>query len=121
MAGIYIHIPFCKKACHYCNFHFSTSLNLKNDFLQALLNETGLRTGYLNDEAVSTIYFGGGTPSLLNQQETKNILDKIRAVDVPAEGVRTTLPDLIDFKPVSVEYVPPPPKAKPAPIPAPPK
>jgi oxygen-independent coproporphyrinogen-3 oxidase len=80
MAGIYIHIPFCKKACHYCNFHFSTSLKLKNDFLQALLNEMDLRVSYLNGESVSTIYFGGGTPSLLSQQETKTILDKIRQV-----------------------------------------
>src|SRR6185436_998737 len=80
MAGIYIHIPFCKKACHYCNFHFSTSLKLKNDFLQALLNEMDLRVSYLNGESVSTIYFGGGTPSLLSQQETKTIVDKIRQV-----------------------------------------
>ena len=78
MAGIYLHIPFCKKACHYCNFHFSTSLKLKNDFLKALLNETDLRIRYLKGEAISTIYFGGGTPSLLNQEETKNILDNIR-------------------------------------------
>ena len=80
MAGIYIHIPFCKKACHYCNFHFSTSLKLKNDFLEALLNEISLRTPYLNNENVSTIYFGGGTPSLLNIEEIQSILDKIHAV-----------------------------------------
>ena len=78
MAGIYIHIPFCKKACHYCNFHFSTSLKLKNDFLKALLNETELRVSYLDGELVSTIYFGGGTPSLLNQEEIKTIIDKIK-------------------------------------------
>ncbi len=78
MAGIYIHIPFCKKACHYCNFHFSTSLKLKNDFLKALLNETDLRVSYLNGESVSTIYFGGGTPSLLNQEETKTIIDTVK-------------------------------------------
>lgn len=76
MAGIYIHIPFCKKACHYCNFHFSTSLNLKNDFLEALLNEIVLRSDYLV-EPVSTIYFGGGTPSLLATGELQRILDKL--------------------------------------------
>jgi oxygen-independent coproporphyrinogen-3 oxidase len=91
MAGIYIHIPFCKKACHYCNFHFSTSLKLKNDFLQSLLNETDLRVSYLNGESISTIYFGGGTPSLLNQEETKNILDKIRERFNVLPGAEITL------------------------------
>ncbi len=91
MAGIYIHIPFCKKACHYCNFHFSTSLKLKNDFLQALLNEMGMRVGYLNGESVSTIYFGGGTPSLLNQEESKAILDKIRELFIVSPQAEITL------------------------------
>jgi len=91
MAGIYIHIPFCKKACHYCNFHFSTSLNLKNDFLEALLNEMELRVSYLNGESVSTIYFGGGTPSLLNHEETKTILDKIRELFNVLPGAEITL------------------------------
>ena len=63
MAGIYIHIPFCKQACHYCNFHFSTNLALQNDFTAALLKEIELRIPYLNGETVETIYFGGGTPS----------------------------------------------------------
>ena len=65
MAGIYIHIPFCKQACHYCNFHFSTSLAAKNDFIAALLKEIVLQAGYLQGEQVDTVYFGGGTPSLL--------------------------------------------------------
>ena len=69
MAGIYIHIPFCKQACHYCNFHFSTSMKLKNGFLQALLNEIALQKNFLGDKAVETIYFGGGTPSLLTGDE----------------------------------------------------
>jgi len=77
MAGIYIHIPFCKQACHYCNFHFSTSLALKNDFTAALLKETGLRSGYLQNEIVETIYFGGGTPSLLSEAEIAAILQNI--------------------------------------------
>ncbi len=77
MAGIYIHIPFCKKACHYCNFHFSTSLKLKNDFIQSLLKEIDLQADYLAGAPVDTIYFGGGTPSLLDQDELRQILDKL--------------------------------------------
>jgi len=77
MAGVYIHIPFCKKACTYCNFHFSTSLQLKNDFLQALLKEINLRKDYLQGESIETIYFGGGSPSLLSPVEIESILDEI--------------------------------------------
>ena len=75
MAGIYIHIPFCKQACHYCNFHFSTSMKLKNDFLDALLKEIQLRRDYLEGEKVNTIYFGGGTPSLLSAEELGSIIN----------------------------------------------
>jgi oxygen-independent coproporphyrinogen III oxidase len=77
MAGIYIHIPFCKKACHYCDFHFSTSLTYKNELIQQLLVEIELRKEYLKGEVVDTIYFGGGTPSLLSKGELISILDKI--------------------------------------------
>jgi oxygen-independent coproporphyrinogen-3 oxidase len=77
MAGIYIHIPFCKQACHYCNFHFSTSPGLKNDFTAALLKETAMQSGYLQNETVETIYFGGGTPSLLSEKEITAILQNI--------------------------------------------
>ena len=65
MAGIYIHIPFCKRACLYCNFHFSTNLALQNDFTVALLKEIELRKTIYRKGNVETIYFGGGTPSLL--------------------------------------------------------
>ena len=78
MAGIYIHIPFCKKACHYCNFHFSTSLGLKNDFLNALLKEMELQKSYLADETVKSIYLGGGTPSLLESNECFAILEQLK-------------------------------------------
>ena len=74
MAGIYIHIPFCKQACHYCNFHFSTSLKLQNDFLDALLKEIALRNDYIEGEKVDTIYFGGGTPSLLTPEQLARIM-----------------------------------------------
>ena len=77
MAGIYIHIPFCRKACHYCNFHFSTSLQYKNEFVTALLKEIDLRTAYLQEEPIETIYFGGGTPSLLEEIELNSIMNHI--------------------------------------------
>jgi oxygen-independent coproporphyrinogen III oxidase len=79
MAGIYIHIPFCKQACHYCNFHFSTSLALQNDFTASLLKEIELRAAYLDHERVETIYFGGGSPSLLPVSDIRNILDSVRS------------------------------------------
>jgi oxygen-independent coproporphyrinogen III oxidase len=78
MAGIYIHIPFCRKACHYCNFHFSTSLQLKNDFVAALLKETVIQAPYLENKLIETIYFGGGTPSLLPASDIHSILNEIR-------------------------------------------
>jgi len=69
MAGIYIHIPFCKQACHYCDFHFSTSFKYKDELLQALIKEIRLQKSYLDSETIETIYFGGGTPSLLSADE----------------------------------------------------
>jgi len=77
LAGIYIHIPFCRQACLYCNFHFSTSLRLKNDLINALLKEITLCTVYNNDKSVETIYFGGGTPSLLQAETLNSILDAL--------------------------------------------
>lgn len=75
MPGIYIHIPFCKQACHYCNFHFSTSLRYKNEFIAALLKELEMYPAY--DQPVSSVYFGGGTPSLLSESELEQILKAI--------------------------------------------
>ena len=77
MAGIYIHIPFCKQACHYCDFHFSTSLKKKDPLLKALVKEIILRKDELNGEVVETIYFGGGTPSMLSQSELDHIIDAV--------------------------------------------
>jgi len=77
MAGIYIHIPYCKKACHYCNFHFSVSLKNKNDFIAALLKEISLQRNYMQQELINTIYFGGGTPSLLETADLLQILDQL--------------------------------------------
>lgn len=77
MAGIYIHIPFCRKACTYCNFHFSTSMGGKEELLQALLLELESRSSFLEAEEVSTIYLGGGTPSLLSAAELHRLFDTI--------------------------------------------
>ncbi|MDN3722762.1 radical SAM family heme chaperone HemW [Aequorivita sp. SDUM287046] len=76
MAGLYIHIPFCKQACHYCDFHFSTSLTKKAELVNALCKELVLRKDELKDE-VETIYFGGGTPSLLSSGELNQIFETI--------------------------------------------
>ena len=88
MAGIYIHIPFCRQACYYCNFHFSTSLAQKAPLLAALSAEIDLVSGrtavengqpYLQHQPVETVYFGGGTPSLLEEAELQRILQQLRA------------------------------------------
>lgn len=76
MAGIYIHIPFCRKACHYCNFHFSTSLQNATDVLQAIEKEIELRSGEVTEE-ITTIYFGGGTPSLVDNIIIESLLAEI--------------------------------------------
>lgn len=80
MAGIYIHVPFCKQACHYCDFHFSTSLSQKSALVDALCLELINRKDYLGKEKINTIYFGGGTPSLLTTKELEQILDTIYSV-----------------------------------------
>lgn len=79
MAGVYIHIPFCRKACTYCDFHFSTQIKNKSAFVEALLREIVLQAGYI-DEPVTTIYFGGGTPSLLTGVEIDCIIEKLNSV-----------------------------------------
>jgi oxygen-independent coproporphyrinogen III oxidase len=91
LAGIYIHIPFCKQRCHYCNFHFSTSLHYKNEFLQALLNEMKLQQHYLGTQLVKTIYFGGGTPSLLSPQELATITEALHTYWQVQPGAEITL------------------------------
>jgi oxygen-independent coproporphyrinogen-3 oxidase len=90
MAGIYIHVPFCKQACHYCDFHFSTSLKLKDDFLKALQREMVLRSSEINED-INTIYFGGGTPSLLNTNEISSILNSLSRCFHIAETTEITL------------------------------
>ena len=74
---IYFHIPFCKQACHYCDFHFSTSLKYKEDILTAMHKELELRAHYLEDKNISSIYFGGGTPSILEAADIQKLIDKV--------------------------------------------
>jgi oxygen-independent coproporphyrinogen-3 oxidase len=86
MAGIYIHIPFCKQACHYCDFHFSTQTDYRQNLVTALHNELHLQKHYLENKVVKSIYFGGGTPSLLTAQEiTELIATCYRNFNVDAE------------------------------------
>ncbi|MBE7646886.1 radical SAM family heme chaperone HemW [Tenacibaculum finnmarkense] len=77
MAGIYIHIPFCKQACFYCDFHFSTSLKKKDELISCLITELEIRKKELQNEIIETIYFGGGTPSLLSSEEITSLLNAI--------------------------------------------
>lgn len=77
MAGIYIHIPFCKQACHYCNFYFTTSTGNKDKLVEALLHEIELSKDYLTGEKIETLYLGGGTPSLLSKAELLSIIEKL--------------------------------------------
>ncbi|MBK7344439.1 MAG: radical SAM family heme chaperone HemW [Saprospiraceae bacterium] len=96
MAGIYLHIPFCRKACHYCNFHFSTSLRLKGDLLDALHLEIIARKDEMVIDSISSIYFGGGTPSILTGEELSALLSLVREhypVDPMAEITLEANPD----------------------------
>lgn len=96
MAGIYIHIPFCKQACYYCDFHFSVNRNNTDVLVGALLKEIELQKNYLNRERVETIYFGGGTPSLLNKTALTSILTTVYdsfCIDNDAEITLEANPD----------------------------
>lgn len=92
MAGIYIHIPFCKQSCSYCDFHFSTSLKSKNDFVAALIHEIELQKNYLGkNPVIETIYFGGGTPSLLSAEELDRIFNQINLHFTVSKNAEITL------------------------------
>ena len=77
MSGIYIHIPFCKQACHYCDFHFSTSMKKKEDMVLALAKEISMRKNEFDNDVVETIYFGGGTPSVLTNEEINFLISEV--------------------------------------------
>ncbi len=91
MAGIYIHIPFCKQACSYCNFHFTTSLRRKNELVAALLSEIDFRKDYLSGEPVETVYLGGGTPSLLQEEGLILLVEKIKKTFSLKESTEITI------------------------------
>ena len=100
MAGIYIHIPFCKQACNYCDFHFSTSMKMKVDFVKAIIKEIELRKDVFANKFISSIYFGGGTPSLLSKEELDMIFEKLYksfTIDADAEITLEANPDDLNF------------------------
>ncbi len=101
MAGIYIHIPFCKQACNYCNFYFVTSVNNKESFVTHLLKEIELQKNYLENQTIQTIYFGGGTPSILTYDDFQKIFDQLYLhfkIDLKECTVECNPDDLTDEK-----------------------
>jgi oxygen-independent coproporphyrinogen-3 oxidase len=110
MSGIYIHIPFCKQACYYCNFYFSTSLKKKDELLNCLVKEIKLRKEELNNDIVETIYFGGGTPSLLSTEEIQTILnavyDNFEVVENPEITLEANPDDLSEEKIIALSKSP---------------
>ena len=91
MAGIYVHIPFCKQACHYCNFHFSTSLRHRDEMVASICKEIDLQQDFLTDKKLTTIYFGGGTPSLLETSEINQILERLSKNYTWEDNIEITL------------------------------
>ena len=91
MAGIYIHIPFCKQACFYCDFHFSTTMKHKTKLLDAIGKELGIRKSAFETEKIETIYFGGGTPSLLSVEEINKLIKTIEDNYNLADKIEITL------------------------------
>ncbi len=101
MAGIYIHIPYCRKICNYCDFYKIIEPGDRTPFIDALTREADLRRDYLEGESISTIYLGGGTPSLLTSGELKRIMDAIRKnniIDNDCEITAELNPDDIDMQ-----------------------
>lgn len=102
MAGIYLHIPFCKKACHYCDFHFSTSLKHKDALLAAMHLEIKNRKEFFDEsEKIETVYFGGGSPSILSESEIADMLDRIYSIFKIESDAEITLeanPDDLSMK-----------------------
>ena len=88
---IYLHIPFCKQKCSYCNFHFSTSFSLKDEMLSAIKKEVRLRKDELENKTLKSLYFGGGTPSVLSVDEIKSLIDEIQNYFSFDEKIEITL------------------------------
>ena len=111
MAGIYIHIPFCKQACHYCNFHFSASTKLLDPMVDAICKEIELQKDFFeaSNSIIDTIYFGGGTPSLLPSHATAQIIDTIKKYFSLSAQIEITLEanpdDITEEKLISLKSI----------------
>jgi oxygen-independent coproporphyrinogen-3 oxidase len=107
MAGIYIHIPFCKQACYYCDFHFSTNQSMREELIRSISHEIDYQREYLQGEGIETIYFGGGTPSLLTRQELDIIFNSIykhyRVAAVPEITLEANPDDLSQQKIITLK------------------
>lgn len=104
MAGIYIHIPFCKKACTYCDFHFSTSLKYADEMVDAICTEIRLKKDRLQNETIGSIYFGGGTPSVLPAKAFEKIFDALNScfsISSDAEITMEANPDDLDSQKIN--------------------
>lgn len=98
---LYIHIPFCKQACHYCDFHFSTNMALKQKMVESICTEISIRKNYLSNNILSSVYFGGGTPSLLNEADFTKIFESIKnnfSIENNAEITIEANPDDLTFE-----------------------
>ena len=103
MAGIYIHFPFCKQACHYCNFYFSTKMKNKEDLIFFLKKEIDLRYNELRTDTLESLYFGGGSPSLLSLKEIDSIISKVKEKFIISKNAEMTLE--LNPDDVSMEYI----------------
>ncbi len=104
MAGLYLHVPFCRQACHYCDFHFSTTRSNVDDLVSAMVQEMEVRNDFLQGSSLSTIYFGGGTPSLLTAEQLEKLFAGIRrnfTIDETAEITLEANPDDITTESLS--------------------
>ncbi|MDI1257061.1 MAG: radical SAM family heme chaperone HemW [Flavobacterium sp.] len=110
MSGIYIHIPFCKQACYYCDFHFSTSMKNKGAMVLALAKEIKMRKSEFKDEIVETVYFGGGTPSVLSNAEinflTQCVYDNFNVSSAPEITLEANPDDLSDNRIIELSNTP---------------
>lgn len=91
MTGIYLHIPFCKQACTYCNFHFTTSLRYKDEMITAMRKEIAAEKEYLGGERIDTVYFGGGTPSILEISDLNFLISNLRQQHSVADDAEITV------------------------------
>ncbi|UFH36491.1 radical SAM family heme chaperone HemW [Flavobacterium acetivorans] len=110
MSGIYIHIPFCKQACNYCDFHFSTSMKKKDEMVLALAKEIQMRKNESENEVVETIYFGGGTPSVLSSEQINFLIAEIynnyKVIDNPEITLEANPDDLSEERIIELSKSP---------------